>query len=86
MSDDTTSLNNPNKDGNCQGTNDCNIKLLDSNNDWNTIVLNSVEEHHNLNRELLDASSDGIKKSFSIDTTIDSKDKLSWTRLRQYKT
>ena len=45
-----------------------------------------MEEHHNLNTEQLGVSLDGIKQFFSIATTIDSNDKLSWTRLRRYKT
>ena len=35
-SNDITSLINPNKNSNCQGTDDCNNRLLDTNNDWNT--------------------------------------------------
>ena len=85
MSNDITSLNNPNKDNNYQGTDGCNNKLLATNNDWNT-CSKCVEERHNLNTDQLDVSLDGIKKSFSIATAIDSNDKLSWIRLRRYKT
>ena len=41
MRDDTTSLTNPNKDSNCHGIDECNNKLLNINNDWNT----SFEQH-----------------------------------------
>ena len=75
MSDDTTSLINPNKEGNCQSIDNCTNTLLDSNNDWN-INSEQREEHHNLNTEQLVVSLEGIKHSFSIATTIDSNDKL----------
>ena len=41
MRDDTTSFTNPNKDSNCHGIDECNNKLLNINNDWNT----SFEQH-----------------------------------------
>ena len=50
------------------------------------LVMKSVVERHNIYIEQLDFLLDRINQSFSITTTIDSNDKLSWKRLRRYTT